>query len=357
MATNHGKNLRLTIFGQSHAEAIGMVLEGFPSGFFVDRETLQQFLNRRAPGRNSFSTARKEEDQPRFLAGLVENVTCGTPISAVIFNSDSRSTDYEELRRVPRPGHADYPAFVKYGSAHDVRGGGAFSGRLTAPLCIAGGICLQYLKQNNIFIAARIASIASFRDETSGDLSEWLGICRKEFPVLDDRAGAKMRECIASAKAEGDSVGGIVEASVWGFPAGLGGELYDGLDGKLAAALFAIPGVKGVEFGAGFEASCLRGSENNDLYCYENGTVRTETNRHGGILGGISTGMPITLRVAFKPTPSIAKPQQSVDMYSKETVSFCVKGRHDPCIVPRAVPCVEAALAVELTDSLLDWKG
>lgn len=347
--SQYGQNLRLTIFGQSHAPAIGMTLEGLPAGEAIDMEALQIFLKRRAPGRNAWSTPRKEADAPEFLSGLVDNVTCGAPLTAVIRNTNTRSGDYANLAVVPRPGHADYTAWVKYGGHADFSGGGAFSGRLTAPLCIAGGICLQLLKKRGIEVISRIPSIGTVEDPAPLTVST----ADKPFPVVDDAAGEAMRAAIAAAKADGDSIGGVIECAVLGLPAGLGGPLFDGMEGRIASIVFGIPAVKGIEFGAGFASARLRGSENNDPFTVENGTVKTVSNRCGGILGGITDGMPLTFRAAFKPTPSIARAQQSVNLKTLTPETLRVTGRHDPCIVPRAVPCVEAAAAVAVYDALL----
>ena len=347
--SQYGEHLRLTIFGQSHAPAIGMTLEGLPAGEAIDMEALQAFLERRAPGRNDWSTPRREADAPEFLSGLVGNVTCGAPITAIIRNTNTRSGDYANLAVVPRPGHADYTAQVKYGGHQDYAGGGAFSGRLTAPLCIAGGICIQLLKRRGIEIISRIASVGTAEDTAPLTCST----AEKPFPTVSDEAGTAMRAMIADAKAEGDSVGGVIECAVLGLPAGLGGPLFDGMEGRIASIVFGIPAVKGIEFGAGFASARLRGSENNDPFTVENGAVKTVSNRCGGILGGITDGMPLTFRAAFKPTPSIARAQQSVNLKTLTPETLRVTGRHDPCIVPRAVPCVEAAAAVAVYDALL----
>ena len=346
MSCEFGTALRLTLFGQSHAPAIGMTLDGLPAGEAIDFPALEQFLRRRAPGQNAYSTPRKESDSPEFLCGLKGSVTCGAPVTAIIRNTDTRSGDYAALEDIPRPGHADYPAWVKYGSARDAAGGGQFSGRLTAALCIAGGICLQILQRRGIQVISAIGSV-----EDRGALTA--STAEKPFPVVDDTRGEEMLAQIARAKAEGDSVGGVVECAVTGLPAGIGGPLFDGLEGRIAAMVFAIPAVKGIEFGAGFAAAAMRGSENNDPFAVENGQVVTVTNHCGGILGGISTGMPLTFRAAFKPTPSIARQQQSVNLRTMEPALLQVPGRHDPCVVPRAVPCVEAAAAIALLDALL----
>ena len=344
-----GKRIRLSIFGQSHAEAIGMTLDGLPAGMAVDPDLLQRFLNRRAPGRSEWSTARREEDIPEFLCGLKDGLTCGAPLTAIIRNTNVRKKDYADLQTLPRPGHADFTAQLRYHGFQDASGGGHFSGRLTAPLCIAGGVLLQELERRGISVAARIVQIGSVRDDSAfdGPVSE------KVFPVSDDGAAEKMTEAIRTAKAEGDSVGGIIECMITGFPGGVGDPFFDGLESRLSQMLFSIPAVKGVEFGAGFAAASLRGSENNDPFCVSpEGQIATVTNHAGGILGGITNGMPIVFRLAVKPTPSIAMEQQSVNLESMKTETLQIRGRHDPCIVPRAVPVAEAAAAIVLFDLL-----
>ena len=349
MSSSYGENLHLTIFGQSHSPAIGVTMEGIPAGENVDPEALQRFLGRRAPGQNAWSTPRKEGDVPEFLCGLKDGRTCGAPITAIIRNTNTRSGDYAALARTPRPGHADYTAQVKYFGAQDYAGGGHFSGRLTAPLCVAGGICLQLLEREGIRIISRIAAIAGVED--AGELT--CSTAHKPFPTVSDAQGQKMQQAIAAARQEGDSVGGIVECAVLGLPAGLGDPIFGGMENRIAAIVFGIPAVKGVEFGAGFGAAGLRGSENNDPFTVENGKVVTTANRCGGILGGITDGMPLTFRAAFKPTPSISREQRSVDLTTMTPAALAVTGRHDPCIVPRAVPCVEAAAAIAVYDALL----
>lgn len=332
MNSSYGDNIRITIFGQSHAPAIGVTVEGLPAGFTIDCAALQAFLDRRAPGRDPTTTARREADAPEFLSGLVGDVTCGAPLTAIIRNSNTRSQDYEELRAVPRPGHADWPAQVRFGGFQDVAGGGHFSGRLTAPLCIAGGIVLQILAQEGMTVQARAERIGG---ETDPD---------------------RQRAAILAAKAAGDSVGGVIVAEVRGLPVGVGDPMFGGLENRIAQAVFGIPAVKGIEFGDGFAASERRGSENNDPYRMVDGKVKPVTNHAGGILGGLSTGEPITFRVAVKPTSSIAIEQDSVNLQTGENARLRVHGRHDPCIVPRAVPCVEAAAALAVYDALLERR-
>lgn len=352
MSSSFGENIRVSIFGQSHSDAIGVTVDGLPAGEKIDLAQLQRFLDRRAPGRNDYSTARREADVPEILCGLKDGLTCGAPLTAIIRNGDVRSLDYEALRTTPRPGHADFTAQVKYGGAQDAAGGGHFSGRLTAPLCIAGGICLQLLAREGITVISRIASIAGVADE--GELTG--STAEKDFPVVSDVRGEEMRAAIEAARTEGDSVGGVIECAVLGVPAGLGDPMFDGMENRIATIVFGIPAVKGIEFGAGFAAAAMRGSENNDAFALQDGRVVTKTNHCGGILGGISTGMPISFRAAVKPTPSIAREQESVDLDMMQIVKLRVGGRHDPCIVPRAVPCVEAAAAIAVYDALLSRR-
>ncbi len=356
MSSMYGKNLRISIFGQSHSEAIGVTMDGLPAGFPIDMDALQAFLKRRAPGRNSYSTPRKEADLPEFIGGLVDNITCGAPLSAIIRNTNRKSGDYANLRDIPRPAHADYAAQMKFGGFQDVAGGGHFSARMTAPLCIAGGICLQILKKYGISIVSHIASIGTVEDDRFDPMRPVLPDTDTDFPVLNDMKKHQMLDTIAAAKADGDSIGGTVECAIIGAPAGLGDPMFDGIENRLAQILFGIPAVKGLEFGSGFAGSALRGSENNDPYTIVDGKVETTANRHGGILGGITSGMPILFRIAFKPTPSIARRQQSVSLSAGKETDLEIQGRHDPCIVPRAVPCVEAAAAIALVDALLDHQ-
>lgn len=356
MSSTYGNHLKLSVFGQSHGKAIGMTLDGIPAGLPVDLHALQCFLNRRAPGQHAYATPRKEADQPDFLSGIIDGYTCGAPIAALIYNQNTRSGDYSNLKDCPRPGHADYAAQIKYGGYQDVAGGGHFSGRLTAPICIAGGLCKQWLALQGIEISARIYSIAGIMDEPiSWDpiKTNFHKLC-SDFPVLNSEAGAKMQAAIAEAKADGDSVGGVIECAVTGLPAGLGGPLFGGMEGKIAQVVYGIPAVKGVEFGAGFHSAALRGSENNDEYAVIEGKIQTKTNNSGGILGGITTGMPLMLKAAIKPTPSILMQQQTVSLKTMEETTLQIQGRHDPCIVPRAVPVIEATVAIAIYDTLLD---
>ena len=339
----YGKNIRLSLFGQSHSPALGVSIDGLPAGFALDFDELQAFMQRRAPGQGAHTTKRKETDEPEFIAGLVDGVTCGSPLTAVIKNTDTRPSDYEQLWDISRPSHADYTSFVKYGPSRDVRGGGSFSGRLTAALCIAGGICLQLLQKEGISISAGIKQIGSIA-------------AKNPYPAYPNK---EMLAAIEEARSCGDSLGGIIECVAEGIPAGIGSPLFGGMENRLSTVVFAIPAVKGIEFGNGFDAAHICGSENNDAFCLDpsDDTVKTKTNNHGGILGGITSGMPIVFRVAVKPTPSISKQQQSVSLSQQKEVELAITGRHDPCIVPRAVPCVEAAAAIAIYDALLEPKS
>lgn len=359
MSSHWGNCLHISIFGQSHAPAIGVTLDNLPAGQPIDLEELNAFLARRAPGRGPTSTPRKETDQPELLCGLVNGFTCGAPLTAVIRNTNTRSQDYEELRDMPRPGHADYTAQVKYRGFQDLAGGGHFSGRLTAPLCIAGGICLQILKRQGVTVHAHIQRIASVEDRPFDPLGEQdLDFLTKmPLPVLCPEAASRMEEEILSARRQGDSVGGVVECMVQGLPAGVGSPMLESLESRIASLLFGVPAVKGVEFGAGFAAAGRRGSENNDRFVRQGDQVRTASNHSGGILGGISSGMPVVFRAAFKPTPSIAAAQETLRLSTGKTEILNVKGRHDPCIVPRAVPVVEAAAAIALLDAWMETKS
>lgn len=355
MSSTYGERLKLSIFGQSHGPAIGMNLDGIPAGQPVDLDALQAFLARRAPGQNEHTTSRKEADIPEFLAGIVNGFTCGAPITAIIHNTNTRSGDYDNLKDCPRPGHADYTAQIKHGGFQDAAGGGHFSGRLTAPLCIAGGLCKQWLENMGIRIGAHIVAIGGVVDDPV--YLDWanpdLDRIQADFPVLNPGAGEKMKAAIADAKADGDSVGGLIECIITGLPAGLGEPMFGGMESKIAQIVYGIPAIKGLSFGTGFAGSYMRGSENNDRFIIENGQIRTKKNYAGGIFGGITNGMPLVFEVAVKPTPSISRPQQSVSLSRMQEMELVVRGRHDPCIVPRAVPVIEAAAAIAIYDAIL----
>lgn len=354
MSSFYGKHIHLSIFGQSHGVAVGMTLDNVPAGLKVDLTALSQFMNRRAPGMNDLSTPRKESDLPEFLSGIHNGYTCGAPVTAVIYNTNTRSQDYTSLRTTPRPGHADYTAQIKYAGYQDASGGGHFSGRLTAPMCIAGGLCKQWLEEKGIAIRARIVSIGSITDEQADidPVKPDLSRIPEDFAVVSPEARQAMRSAILDAKAKGDSLGGVIQCYITGLPAGLGDPMFCGMESRIAQIVFGIPAVKGLSFGSGFQGCQVFGSENNDAFCYRDGIVRTETNHCGGILGGITNAMPLVFQVGIKPTPSIALPQQTVDLNRQCETQLQIRGRHDPCIVPRAVAVVEAAAAIAVFDAI-----
>ena len=363
MSTSYGKNINISIYGGSHDPEIGIIADGLPQGASCDLAELRSFMKRRAPGQNAYSTPRKEADEPIFLEGVdtVDGrfVLNGERLHAIIRNTTQRSSDYDNTSFVPRPSHADFAARMKYGEAVDLRGGGHFSGRLTAPLCIVGGICLQLLAERGIRVAAHISSVGEVCDDrfdlASVSEKEFsLLASRADFPVLNERAGEAMRTLIEEVRAEGDSVGGTVECAALGLPAGLGEHMFDGVENRLSQIVFGIPAVKGIEFGSGFDCASLRGSQNNDPFALDGGRIVTKTNHAGGILGGMTTGMPLVFRVAIKPTPSIFREQDSVDMVSMTPKKLKIQGRHDPCIVLRAVPVLEAVTAIAIFDLLCD---
>lgn len=355
MSSTYGDNLKLSIFGQSHGPAIGMTLDGIPAGLPVDLKELQAFLSRRAPGQSEITTARSESDIPEFLSGILDGFTCGAPIAAMIANTNAKPQDYSSICKIPRPGHADYTADVKYGGFQDAAGGGHFSGRLTAPLCIAGGMCKQWLKQTGIDITGHITAIAGVQDvpHRLNPVAPQIEAVDPIFPVISIEARNAMQAKILRAKEKGDSVGGEIECIITGLPAGIGEPMFGGVESKIAQIVYGIPAIKAVEFGLGAQISEFRGSMVNDAFIRVDGKVRTATNFCGGILGGITTGMPVIFKVSVKPTPSIAITQQSVNMSTGENTTITVQGRHDPCIVPRAVPVLEAAAAIALFDLIL----
>ena len=354
----NNRNLHLSIFGESHGGGIGVVLDGIPGGTKIHLPALREFMERRAPGRTSTSTQRKESDLPEILSGALPGedsedlFACGTPIAAVIRNTDTHSKDYSQMSALARPGHGDYTGYLRYNGFNDVRGGGHFSARLTAPLVFAGGICKQYLSQRGIEIGAHVQSIGGISDlpfdPVKVQAADFKTTASRLMPVLDEDAGKQMVETIEKARMEQDSLGGIVEAAVIGMPAGIGDPMFGGIENVVSSILFGIPAVKGVSFGEGFGFGKMFGSEANDPFYMDGGEVKTETNHAGGILGGITSGMPIVIRAAFKPTPSISRPQKTIDYVNRTDTVLEIKGRHDPCVVPRAVPCVEAALAVAM---------
>ena len=358
MKFEFGKRLKISIFGQSHEKEIGVIIRGLPTGEPIDLHEVSEFMRRRSPGKSLLLSDRNEPDEPKVKSGLEQGKTTGDPLEIVIYNKDARPEEYSHMKHVPRPSHADYPAMIKYGEAYNT-GGGFFSGRMTAPLCLAGAVCKQILARRGIETAAHLFSVGRIKDTPLDSVNVDMKLLKlaagNEIPVLDESAAEEMKQAVFNAKSNGDSLGGIVECAVTGLPVGAGGALFEGLESRLSAAVFAIPAVKGIEFGIGFSAARMCASRNNDaFYMDESGQVKTKTNRHGGILGGMASGMPVIFRTAFKPTPSISKVQKSVDLSRMENVSLKIEGRHDPCLAIRAVPCVEAAAAVALLDVLLE---
>lgn len=358
MRSTWGNNLQLTIFGESHGPAIGVVVDGLPIGLSVDEEAVARDMARRAPGQDPTATARREADRVRIVSGLYRGHTTGAPLCGLIENTNVRSGDYEAMQRLMRPGHADYAGYVKYRGMNDPRGGGHFSGRLTAPLVFAGALCRQALAARGIEVGAHIASIAGVEDapmDPVGVDAQTLRALREaRFALLDPAREAAMRARVEEARLAGDSVGGSIEVAAVGVPAGLGAPFFDSLESTLAHLLFSIPAVKGVAFGDGFGLCAMRGSGANDAMRMQDGRVTCETNHNGGVTGGITNGMPVVCRVAVKPTPSIARPQRTVDVSCMADAQMEIRGRHDPCIVPRAVPVVESAMLLALTDLLLE---
>lgn len=349
-----GSKIKLSIFGESHGNAIGITIDGLPAGFSIDMDKIMMEMSRRAPGKSSLSTPRKESDIPEILSGYFEGKTTGTPLCAIIRNSNTKSKDYSKLKDVMRPGHADYTGAVRYKGFNDYRGGGHFSGRITAPLVFAGAICKQILEVKGIIVSAHINSIGKIKDCSflEGDISDELlnSFKEKELPLINTKLENEMRQEILRARSSGDSIGGTIECAILGVSPGIGDPFFDSVESTLAHLMFSVPAVKGIEFGKGFDISKMRGSEANDEYYLENGNIKTKTNNNGGILGGITNGMPIIFNVAIKPTASIFKEQNTVNIVTMEETTLCIEGRHDPCIVQRALPVIEAVAAIGITE-------
>ena len=357
MTATLGEKIKLTIFGESHGLGIGCVIDGLPPGFAIDLDAVKKEMQRRAPGKSPLATARNEKDAFMIESGFFEGRTTGTPLCVLIPNSDQVSGDYSKLINVMRPGHADYSGKVKYNGFNDYRGGGHFSGRLTAPLVFMGAVAKQILAKRGIYVGAHIAAVAGVNDTPFNPLGEsadtFSELAHKTFPVLDDAAGEAMQEKILAAKQSCDSVGGVIECMAINLPSGIGAPFFDSLESRLAHALFSVPAVKGIEFGKGFALAQMPGSEANDQMYYDSGVVKTYTNNNGGITGGITNGMPVLFKVAVKPTPSIAKVQKTVDLSTESNTELVITGRHDPCIVQRAVPVIEGVAAWVILDMLL----
>ena len=356
MSSIWGNNIKISLFGESHGLGVGVVIDGLPAGEKLNIEQLQTEMNRRAPGNDPTATPRHEADIPEICSGIFENTTTGAPLCAIIENANTRSVDYERLSRLPRPGHADYTGAVRYDGWNDVRGGGHFSGRLTAPLTFAGAVCKQILARRGVTVGGHIFAVGTVYDHAFDPLCVYpeklLELGRHYFALNNPDCERAMRAAIEAAQSDGDSVGGIVEVAAVGVPAGVGTPIFGGVENVLSSLVFGVPAVKGVEFGAGFNVTRMRGSECNDPFAVEHDKVVTTSNNCGGILGGITTGMPILLRAAIKPTPSIPRKQRTVDLRDRRDAYLSINGRHDPCIVPRALPAVEAAVAIGVADMM-----
>lgn len=360
MGSVFGNLLKVSIFGESHGSGIGVVIDGFPSGIHFDETFILSEMKRRAPSFHAGSTPRKEPDLPRILSGIRDQHATGAPICAVIENTNTRSADYAPFAETPRPGHADFTATVRYKGYQDPRGGGHFSGRLTAPLTFAGALCKLALKEKGIEICGHIMQIGALYDDAFPLVPEqelMASLRQKELPVINDAVGTQMTALIEEVRSKKDSVGGMIECIATGLPAGIGSPMFDTVESRITSILYAIPAVRGVSFGAGFDVASMCGSVANDAFRMENNSVKTATNHHGGVLGGITTGMPILLRCAFKPTPSIAQEQNTVNLKTGENTVLEIQGRHDACIVCRAVPVVESAVAISLLDQMLEAFG
>lgn len=356
MSSQIGNKIKVTVFGESHGSAIGMVMDNPPAGLKLDFDYISAQNKRRAPGNDKTSTPRKEADEPEFLSGVKNGITTGAPIAVSIRNTNTKSGDYENLKYTPRPSHADYAAYVHYNGNNDVSGGGHFSGRLTAPIVTAGAILRLYLKEKGVEIGGHILKIGSVEDDrfdlVNVDANTLKSLSKSNFALLNSKAEEKMRAEVEAARSDGDSIGGMLEIAITGLPAGIGGPMFEGVENEIAKAVFGIPAVKGIEFGAGFDFAEMRGSQANDSMFYDNGKVVCLTNNNGGITGGLTNAMPIVFRVVIKPTPSIARPQQTVDLKKGINTEIIVKGRHDPCIVPRALPAIEAVTAIAVANLL-----
>lgn len=360
MSSTWGNNIKISLFGESHGKAIGIVIDGLESGIQLDLEEIRLEMSRRAPGKDKISTSRREKDDFEILSGYFQDKTTGTPLCAMIENTNTKSRDYQKTKDLLRPGHADFTGIKRYQGHNDYRGGGHFSGRLTAPLCFAGAIAKQILKAKGILVGSHLKSIGHVKDEDfnkteiSLDLMERLKTSK--IPTISKEKSLEMEEAILDAKKQGDSIGGIVELAVLNLPAGIGSPFFDSIESKISSMVFSVPGVKAIEFGAGFDMARMMGSQANDEFYIEDSLVKTYTNNNGGILGGISNAMPILFKVALKPTPSIGKQQRTVDIKKEENTTIEIVGRHDPSIVVRALPVLEAATALAILDLIMEMK-
>lgn len=360
MSSTYGQQLKLSIFGQSHGEAIGVTLDGFPAGMVIDMDRLLAEMTRRAPGQSALTTARKEADAPELLSGVLNGRTTGQPICILIRNTNQRSRDYGDGVDLVRPGHADYTGHVRYFGFEDWRGGGFFSGRLTAPLVAAGALCSQWLEAQGVSIACHIQRLGEVADASFMDAdptADYSYMKQMHLPVLTAGVDAQMEAAAMAARNDCDSIGGVLECMVTGLPAGLGAPFFDSVESEISHLLFSVPAVKGVEFGEGFGFAAMRGSAANDAFRMEEGRIVTQTNHSGGVNGGITNGMPVIFRCVIRPTPSIAQRQQTVSLKTGENAELEIHGRHDPCILPRAVPVVEAMTAIAILDLWKERQG
>ena len=353
-----GKNFRINIFGESHGTAIGVVIEGLKPGFKLDMGEIQKMLDRRRPGKDRYVTRRDEGDIPEILSGVFEGKTTGMPLAAIIRNKDTKSSDYTNLKRIPRPGHSDLTAYIKYDGLNDIRGGGAFSGRLTAPLVFAGAVARGILSKKNIQIVSHMKSMGDITDDSLNNMefvkAQADAVLTNRLPMINKAASDSSEDTLNTARIELDSLGSTIETAVYNLPAGIGQPGFDSIESKISQICFGVPAVKGIEFGKGFTLAAMKGSESNDLFYYDGDIVKTRTNNMGGILGGIANGMPLLFTVCIKPTSSISRPQQSVDLDDKTETELIIKGRHDPCIGIRAVPVMEACAAIAVLDSIME---
>lgn len=349
-----GNNIKLSLFGESHGEMIGISIDGLPSGFKLDIDKIKEFMGRRAPGKNRYSTTRREKDEFHIVSGVLDNVTTGASLTALIYNTNTKSKDYSKIKYTPRPSHADYPAFIKYNSFNDIRGGGTFSGRLTAPIVLAGSIARLILKEHNIEIFSHIKQIGNIiDDDIENQNKDILNRLQKEdFPCINNKSKINMQELIEKTRVSQDSIGGIIEVMAKNLPIALGSPFFDSMESTISHLMFSIPAVKGIEFGLGFDFAKSFGSEVNDFYFYEDDKVKLKTNNNGGILGGLTTGAPIVARIAIKPTPSIGKKQKTINLLTKQNEILEIQGRHDPCIVPRACVVVESMMAIAILEHM-----
>lgn len=362
MGSTWGNYLKISIFGESHGMGIGIVIDGFPAGYHLDMENIKFEMARRAPGSSNLTTGRRESDNPIILSGVFEDVTTGAPIGMMINNTDTKSADYERIRSIPRPSHSDYTGQIRYRGQNDIRGGGHFSGRLTAPLVFAGSLCKGYLKKHyNIEIGSHLYSIGSIQDYPF-DLAlvnsqELQRLQKERLPVVNVEAGEKMKKAVETARLEQNSLGGIIECAITGINAGIGSPIFQNVESRIASIIFSIPAVKGIEFGSGFSMSEKKGTEVNDCLIKDGKDIKTKTNNNGGVLGGITSGMPIVLKVAFKPTPSISSEQSTLNLLTGDEDVLTIQGRHDPCIALRGPAVVEAAVAISIMDLYLEAYG